>query len=150
MDKQNDVPTLHPLLPSVATWLIAAVLIGAASALLRYQLIEPLSWAETCEPQRWQGWCVVRSATIELFQQQRIGWFATACALTGLVTGVRLFAGLALLSGAASMVLYAVEPGAFGALLGLLSLVRAPGDERSRGQTAATAMAPASKEKPSA
>lgn len=150
MDNRSDLPQPRPLLPAVSAWLIAAVVIGAASALLRFELIEPLRWAEACEPQRWRGWCMLRSATIELFQQQRIGWFAAACALTSLVTGLRPLAGLALLSGAAALMLYAVEPGAFGALLGLLLLARTSGGAASRDQTAATPMQAAKNEKPSA
>lgn len=150
MNKPSDPSKPSPLLRVLAPWLIAAVLVGAGCALLRFELIEPLAWATACDSQRWHGWCLLRSTTIELFTNQRIGWFAAASAVLGLITGIRLFAGLALLSGAAALMLYAVEPGAFGALLGLLTLVRPAGGSASRGQTATSPMQPANTEKPSA
>ena len=90
--------------------------------------------------------CHLRSVTIALFQQQLIGWLATLTALSALALRRRRLAGAALLMGIVAAVLYAVEPGLFGALLGLLGLLRAP----RPGQTAEAPMTAACREKPMA
>ena len=115
-------------LHGIARWLYATAGIMLLSALVRYQLIEPFSWSEWCVASPWEGWCALRSLVIELIQQQRIGWLATIAGMLAILTGWSWAAGSALLCGAFAVVLYAVEPGAFGGLLGLLLLLRKSDD----------------------
>ena len=138
--------SLNSALRAVFAWLVPAAAIGATAMLIRLELVEPLEWALACEQEPQQALCHLRSATIALFQQQRIGWLATVTALAALTLHRRWLAGIALLMGTVAAVLYAVEPGLFGALLGLLGLLRAT----RPGQTAEAPMTAASREKPSA
>ncbi len=112
------VNALRRLLP----WLIAAAAATTVAGLLRWQLIEPLAWGMRCATDPWSDWCVVRSLILELIQQQRIGWLAAACGLIAVGSANRPAGGLALLAGVFAMTLYAVEPGAVGLLLGLVTL----------------------------
>ena len=135
-------PPLQTALRALAPWLLAAVTVAAVAMLIRLVLIEPLEWALACEQDPGQILCLLRSATIATFQQQLIGWLAAVAALAGMVTRWPWLAGGALLTGTTAAVLYAVEPGLFGALLGLLGLLSA--------QTTEPPITTASNAKPSA
>lgn len=129
---------LRTALRHLFPWLLLASLIAAVCALVRFELIEPAAWREACATPSWQGWCGVRRMTIELFQQQRIGWFAVTTGVLGMLLRRRWLGALALLSGVASVLLYAVEPGAFGVLLGVLLLLgNDTTSDDTPGQTAA-------------
>ena len=137
---------LNSALRGVFPWLVAAAAMGGVAMWVRLELVEPLEWALACAPEPHQALCRLRSVTIALFQQQLIGWLATLTALSALVLRRRWLAGAALLIGTVAAVLYAVEPGLFGALLGLLGLLR----PARPGQTAEAPMTAASREKPRA
>lgn len=147
-------PSAAPLLSalrSLTPWLLGALLIAALSALIRYQLIESTGWTGRCAEQPWQGWCTLRSATIELFLQQRIGWVAALLGVLSAVTRRRDLAGIALFVASAAVALYAVEPGAFGGLLGLVILASTTARTRSRaGKMAASPITAANDSNPSA
>ena len=116
-------PSLRDTLQQMFSWLSAALAAGISCAVIRYQLVEPVVWINTCAQNPWDGWCAMRSIAIELFVQQRIGWFAVALGLFGAVIRHRVLAGLGLITGTAAVLLYAAELGALGVLLGLLGLV---------------------------
>ncbi len=142
---------LNTTLRSLAPWLMSAAFVAALALWIRLALIEPLEWDQVCNKDPQQMACLLRSAVIALFQQQMIGWLATAAALVGVVFRWRWLSGAALLVGTVAAVLYAVEPGLFGALLGLLGLLRPPSEPLpGPAQTAEAPISAASKEKPSA
>jgi hypothetical protein len=140
---ESETGPLRDALYQLKPWLLAVMMVAAVSALLRFQLIEPGDWIENCSAQPRDGWCLLRSLTIELFVHQRIGWFATASGVLSLLLRNRTAAGIAMLTGTVGCVLYAVEPGAFGTLLGLLGLA-------SFGQTTSKPITATNRAKPSA
>ena len=148
------VPHRSPLntaLRAAGPWLLAAAAAGAMAVLIRLLLIEPLEWARVCEREPEHVLCLLRSAAIASFQQQLIGWLAAVAAVIGVVVRWRWLAGVGLLTGTLAAVLYAVEPGLFGALLGLLGLLPRPGASAARpAQSAEAPITAASDEKPSA
>jgi len=95
-------PPLHAALLALAPWLLTAIAVAAVAMLIRLVLIEPLEWALACERNPGQILCLLRSATIAMFQQQLIGWLATAAALAGMVMRWPWLAGGALLTGTAA------------------------------------------------
>lgn len=115
-----------PRLParSLAPPLAAAALVFVLTWYVRRHYIEPEWIAFACEPDPWQGWCAVRSAVIQTFAQQGLGWASLAAAVLALVTRAALPAYVALLCGMAGLVLYCYEYAAVGALVGLLVIVR--------------------------
>ena len=104
---------------------IAPALVAGAFALaLRHLVVEPAAIAHLCDPQPWQGWCRLRSALLQLFVQQRIGWFALAVAVLAFATAKALPARIALAAGLVGLILYSYEPSAVAVLLAALALVR--------------------------
>lgn len=111
------------IFPSLG-WLGAAVVVAAACAWMRFELIEPLARAAACTAAPDTALCQLRAAVIALFQGERMGWAALGVALLAALLGWRWLAGMALLGGAAALMLYSVEPGAVAALLATLLLLR--------------------------
>lgn len=105
-----------------ATW--PALLLMFVAALLRYYAIEPEEIAHACQPDPWSGLCAARSALIQLFLGQRVGWAALAVALAALLLRRRAVASLALALAGAGLVLYSPEPSAAALVLSLLVLAR--------------------------
>lgn len=145
-DPVPDADRYSPLLEALRQllpWLLAAAAVATVAALLRWQLIEPVAWGVRCVADPWSDWCAVRSLTLELMQQQRIGWLAAACGLVAVVSASRPAGVLALLSGAFAMTLYAVEPGTVGLLLGVATLSAAAGrgDHNNASEAPATTSA---------
>lgn len=114
-------------LARLSPWLVVAALATAGAAALRFLLIEPGDWGARCAADAWADWCAVRSLTIEVFQQQRIGWLAAGAGLAGMALKSRPAAALAVVAGAVALTLYSVEPGAVGFLLGVVTLAAVPG-----------------------
>jgi hypothetical protein len=114
--------------------LIALTLAAAALALAglaRSQLIEPAHWSAACDAAPWQGaWCPLRSALIEAFVSQRIGWLALAAAIGAAVSRNRPLAHAALGLGCAGLVLYSVSAAAPAVLVAALVLARTPDSPR--------------------
>ena len=121
-----------------AVGLTCAVALALAAA-ARHWLIEPAGVSARCDTGAAALWCVVRAWTIQLFVQQRIGWFALCLALLAHAVRLPPPGGLdcmvclawlpwaALFSACAGLVLYTTGLCAPAALLALLALVRKPG-----------------------
>ncbi len=112
--------------PRITPFLIAA-LVCAAAALARTYLIQPPSIAHACEANMlW--WCTVRLGIIYTYAWHTIGEVAVALVVLAFITAKRWLATAALSTGAAALVLYCYEPGAFAIVAGALLLVgpRAP------------------------
>ena len=112
----------HPAVAPLA-FLIAVVI---SAQLLRHGLVEPAALSARCDAAPWQGWdCRLRSLTVQLFVEQRIGFVALSAGAAALALRSQALAWLGLGSGAAGLVLYSAGPAAPGLLLGALVLVRA-------------------------
>ena len=105
-----------------AAWPAALAMIAAA--LLRYFAVEPEAIAHACQPDPWSGLCGARSALIQLFLGQRIGWAALVVALAALLLRRRGLARLGLALAGAGLVLYSPEPAAAAVVASLLVLAR--------------------------
>ena len=100
------------------------MVVALACAWMRFELIEPLARAAACAAAPDTVLCQLRAGVIGLFQGERMGWAALGVAVLAALLGWRWLAGVALLGGAAALMLYSVEPGAVAALLATLLLLR--------------------------
>ena len=105
-----------------AAW--PAALVVLVASLLRYFAIEPEEIAHACQPDPWSGLCAARSALIQLFLGQRIGWAALLVAIAALFLRRRAVASVALALAGAGLVLYSPEPSAAALVMSLLVLAR--------------------------
>jgi hypothetical protein len=118
----------------------AAVLVAiaaAVAALLRVYVVEPEELAHLCGAAGAPWWCALRAAVIAAFATHALGVAAIAAGGIAIMTRRSGAALAAACLGVAGLVLYAVEAGAFGFLLGVLALARArdrPGHARSEQQ----------------
>ena len=126
----------RPLVLGAAALFVSALLLALAA---RYLLIEPPAIATACSSAPGQGWCPLRSLLVASFQFKQPGWAALVCgAIAWLVAPGKggqsvplsrtrigsLFSLTALGLGAIGLVLYAFDPAAVGALLGVVALCR--------------------------
>jgi hypothetical protein len=112
------------------TLLALAIAAGAVAlaVLARTQLVEPAHWSAACDPAPWQGaWCPVRTALIEAFVAQRIGWVALAAAIAAGVLRYPPLAFAAVGLGCGGLVLYSVSVAAPAVLVAALVLARTSG-----------------------
>jgi hypothetical protein len=105
-----------------AAWPAALAMLVAAA--LRFLAVEPEAIAHACQPEPWSGLCAARSALIQLFLGQRIGWLALALALAALAFRRRAVARLALALAGAGLVLYSPEPASAALVVSALVLAR--------------------------
>ena len=96
----------------------------ALAAAARHWLVEPATLAERCGAGGADAWCLVRAWTIEVFVQQRIGWFALGLSIIATAGAWRAVAAIALFAACAGLVLYNTQLCAPAALLALLVFVR--------------------------
>lgn len=124
--RRVGAPRTGPSLWQRLRWPVLVVSgVWLAAGGVRYGLIEPQAWSEVCEAARWQSVaCVLRTATIESFVAQRVGWVALSLAVLATVTRWRPVAVGALAAGTAALVLYTADLGAPAVLLALLVLAR--------------------------
>ncbi|WP_304002652.1 hypothetical protein [Methyloversatilis discipulorum] len=107
--------------------LIALLVTAAASAGLRYGLMESDLLHGLCAGGADDWRCLVRRVAPQLFMQERIGVLALAAGALALLLRYALVARLAVVAGAAGLVLYSADFAAVGLLAGLLVLLaRAP------------------------
>lgn len=114
------VARLPDLLRQAAPSLVAL----AVALLARHLVVEPAPIAHACDPRPWSGLCAARTLLIFSFATQGIGWLSMIAGVAATLWRDRRVAQLALVTGSAGLVLYSFGPSAFGALLGLLVLVR--------------------------
>ena len=118
---------VHPFVRALPAVLRQAAPFGVAVALallVRHLVVEPAPIAHACDPDPWAGACALRTLVILAFVRQGIGWAALAAGLAAMATRKRALAQAALAFGGAGLVLYSFTFSAFGALLGMLVLVR--------------------------
>jgi hypothetical protein len=118
-----------PRRPGVAL-LGSLALATLASIALRYGLMESDALHALCAASDEDWRCMTRRWAPQIFMDQRIGWLAlVAGALSWLPAwplARRVLARLALVSGAAGLVLYSADFAAAGLLLGLITLASGP------------------------
>jgi hypothetical protein len=96
----------------------------AVAAVVRFQIVEPEATAHLCGAAAAPWWCALRATVIAVFASNAL---AIAAVVAGGIAIVTRRAGAALAAaclGVAGLVLYAVEAGAIGFLLGALALAR--------------------------
>lgn len=113
--------------------LLALSAAALAAIALRYGLMESDALHAVCASANEDWRCYIRRWAPQLFIQHRIGWLALAAGLLAMPTGSRLLANIAVIGGAAGLVLYSADHAAAGLLLGLIARL-SPG---SRGRRAA-------------
>lgn len=106
--------------------LIALLVAAAASAGLRYGLMESDLLHGLCASGADDWRCLVRRIAPQLFMQERVGLFALAVGVLALLLRHAFVARLAVVAGAAGLVLYSADFAAVGLLAGLLALLTRP------------------------
>lgn len=123
MSQESAVPA--PVNRSfLGTVIVAAVLALASGAAIRYGIIEPPQLGWTCQADGSPWWCLPREALILSLQAGVLGWCGVVAGLASLLGGGRVVCGVAVICGAASLLLYGAGAGAVGLLLGLLRAFR--------------------------
>lgn len=107
-------------------WLLVTVAVAILAAWIRFELVEPLARSAGCAADPGTALCRLRAVVVMLFQGERVGWAALGIALAGSLLGWRWLAGVGMVIGAASLMLYSVEPGAAAVLLASVCLLRRP------------------------
>jgi hypothetical protein len=107
--------------------LIALLVAAAASAGLRYGLMESDLLHSLCAGGADDWRCLIRRIAPQLFMQERVGLFALAVGVLAPLLRHAFVARLAVVAGAAGLVLYSADFAAVGLLAGLFVLLaRAP------------------------
>ncbi len=123
MSAASDTP------PSARQWTVAlsvAALALGLSAALRYRVVEPADVSAFCGAVgSGDLLCVLRSAVVALFSQQRLGWLALGLSILALWARQRNLALLALATACAGLMLYCTRYAAPAALLAALALLPA-------------------------
>ena len=103
---------------------ISVAIAAAAAAIVRFQLVEPEGIAHLCSATAAPRWCTLRALAVAAFATNAL---AVAAVVAGAIAIATRWSGAALAAaclGVAGLVLYAVEAGAIGFLLGLIALAR--------------------------
>lgn len=106
--------------------LVTVALTALSSIALRYGLMESDVLHTLCAASGDDWRCVMRRWAPQIFMDQRIGWLALAAGALSWPFASRALAGLALVSGAAGLVLYSADFAAAGLLLGLITFMSGP------------------------
>ena len=119
-------------MPSVAAERPSGVLIAgvclalavvAAALAVRFLVIEG-SMAQACISATPPSWCAARNSLVQFFRAEGFGYAALAAGILAHLFGGRPMAVVALVVGAAGLVLYNTGLASVAVLLGLLRLVR--------------------------
>jgi hypothetical protein len=104
---------------------VPGVLLTLAAAMaLRYQVMEPSAVGLMCDAGSGPWWCSLRALFIGLFGSGMIGLVSLGTAIFAHLFDRRGLALIALLAGAAGLVLYNADAAAAGTVIGLLRAVR--------------------------
>ncbi len=107
------------LIASVAT----ALLVVAAALAVRFVVIEG-TMAQACVAFQPPAWCAPRHSLVQFFRAEGFGYAALAAGVLAHLFGGRPAAVVALVVGAAGLVLYNTGLASVAVLLGLLRLLR--------------------------
>ncbi len=104
--------------------LAAVAAVFAAALWLRFRVVEPRGAELMCTLADAPGWCPLRKALVPVFTFQAFGVLSLASGLLAAVKRRPAWGIPAVLLGSAGMVLYNVELGSVGLILGLIALTR--------------------------
>lgn len=102
--------------------IIAFTAAVAASAALRYGLMESDALHNLCAAANGDWRCAARRHAPQLFIDQRIGWLALSAGALAMATRIPVLAAVAVVSGGAGLILYSADYAAAGLLFGLIAL----------------------------
>ena len=108
-------------------WAAAVAVAAAVAAAIafRHQVVEPSAVGLVCDAGGGPWWCGLRAVVIALFSNGALGLASLIAGLLAHVLDRRWLALVALVAGAAGLVLYNADTGAAGFVIGLLHAVRA-------------------------
>ncbi len=112
-------------MPFVTRIGLFALAVLAIALVVRFVLVEPPELAWVCQADGtvpW--WCPWREGTIAALRLGVLGFLSVAAGILAILGGGRPVAGVAIIAGAAGLVLYAAGPAALGVVLGALRAVR--------------------------
>jgi hypothetical protein len=118
----NAVAAERPSGLLIASVIVALAVVGAALA-VRYILVEG-DMAQACIALQPPSWCAARGSLVEFFRAEGFGYAALAAGVLAHLFGGRPAAVVALIVGAAGLVLYNTGLASIAMLLGLLRLIR--------------------------
>jgi hypothetical protein len=120
----------QPLVVPLATVFLSVAL----ASLARHHLVEPAELTAACDAAPWLNTpCALRTLTVQVFINHRLGGLALAAAVVALASGWRWLALLALAASSAGLMLYSTPLAAPALLLAVLALA---GRRRSVGGAA--------------
>lgn len=96
----------------------------AASMAFRYQVVEPAALGLVCDPGTGPWWCDLRALVIAVFGIGALGLVSLGAAVLSHFRDGRRLALVALVAGAAGLVLYNADAAAAGFVIALLRLLR--------------------------
>ena len=102
---------------------VMALAVVAAALAVRFVVIEG-SMAQACISTAPPSWCAARNSLVQFFRAEGFGYAALAAGILAHLFGGRPMAVVALIVGAAGLVLYNTGLASVAVLLGLLRLVR--------------------------
>lgn len=108
---------------ALVAWL-GLVVVLAATAALRFLLIEPHEIGHLCLQAEAPWWCAARSGLAAVFRTQAFGVASLAAGGWAWWRGDARWAAAAMLIGAAGLMLYNTNLAAPGVLLGIIALAR--------------------------
>ena len=107
------------------TWVFGlAVLLCIGLLLFRWFAIENHTLGERCEAGQGPWWCIIRHGIIQIFVRDWFGLGSLIAGVAAFIFGNRGLAMVAVLLGAAGLVLYNVNFASLGVLIGLIQLAR--------------------------
>jgi hypothetical protein len=106
------------------TWWIWPTAALAATAMLRYAVIEPAHIGQICAAGAAPWWCAPRDVLIGVFASGALGLAALAVSVVATFNRSSSWALVAVCLGIAGLVLYAFEASAVACLLGAMVLAR--------------------------
>jgi hypothetical protein len=104
-------------------WL-GLVVVLAATAALRFLLIEPHEIGHLCLQTDAPWWCAAREGVAITFRTQAFGWLSLAAGLWAWWRSDARWAAVAMLVGAGGLMLYNTDLAAPGVLLGIIALAK--------------------------
>ena len=111
--------------PVLIRGLVWGAVAGGLGALIRYRLIQPDYFRNTCDVDVMPSWCWPRYVIIWSFNNYVFAIVSVALGAWTLLQPFRLGVALgAIVFGAAGLALYDAEPASLGLVLGLIALAR--------------------------
>ncbi|MEZ5647557.1 MAG: hypothetical protein R3E60_01040 [Alphaproteobacteria bacterium] len=115
--------TYRPSWPQTLVFM-GAVFLSTGLMLFRWFVIESHTLGQLCETGQGPWWCWIRHGIIQIFVREGFGFSSLIAALVGFTLNNRHLAMMAMLLGAAGLVLYNVNFATLGVVVGFIQLAR--------------------------